>query len=59
MKVLVTGGAGYIGSYFVERPLNNDNEVVVINATIGKMNCEGVYDDKIIESEKLKNCTAT
>jgi len=31
MKVLVTGGAGYIGSFMVKRLLEEDNELVVID----------------------------
>lgn len=38
MKVLITGGAGYIGSHLVDRVLADGHEVVVLdNLSLGKM----------------------
>src|SRR5436190_23958218 len=34
MRVLVTGGAGYIGSIAVEQLLNNRHEVVVLDSLV-------------------------
>ena len=31
MKILVTGGAGFIGSNLVERLINNDHSVIVLD----------------------------
>ena len=36
-KILVTGGAGFIGSHLVERLSNNNNDVVVIDNLLRKI----------------------
>ena len=37
MKILVTGGAGFIGSYLVDRLISDGNDVVVLdNLSTGK-----------------------
>lgn len=41
MKVLVTGGAGFIGSHLCERLLERGNELVVLD------NCNNFYDPRI------------
>lgn len=39
MKILVTGGAGYIGSQFVRRLVNNGNDVIILdNLSRGHLN---------------------
>jgi nucleoside-diphosphate-sugar epimerase len=48
MKVLITGGAGFIGSHLAERLLELDHEVFVIdNLWTGKLaNLEKVQNDE-------------
>lgn len=49
MKVLVTGGAGYIGSHMVERLIENNNEVVVFdNLSYGHKEAVSVNANLII-----------
>ncbi len=37
MKILVTGGAGFIGSHLVEELLSNENEILIFdNCLTGK-----------------------
>ena len=62
MRVLVTGGAGFIGSHLVEKLIESGYEVVVIdNLFRGKIeNLESVIDkivfvkENIIDAEKIK-----
>lgn len=47
-KTLVTGGAGFIGSHLVDRLLELDNEVIVIDSLVGGFEefIKHHYDDK-------------
>ena len=37
MKILITGGAGFIGSHLVEELLSNENEILIFdNCLTGK-----------------------
>lgn len=46
MKVLVTGGAGFIGTHLVERLLSEGNDVVVVdNFTLGKRENVSKFDN--------------
>ncbi len=48
MKILITGGAGFIGSNLVRRYTNQENEIVIIdNLCTGKMsNIEDIVKQK-------------
>ena len=51
MRIVITGGAGFIGSHFIEKVLEKDFEVIVIdNLITGTVENIGKY----IESEKVK-----
>lgn len=49
MKILITGGAGFIGSNLVRRYTNQENEIVIIdNLCTGKMsNIEDIVKQKM------------
>jgi UDP-glucose 4-epimerase len=51
MKVLITGGAGFIGSYLIEEWLNRDNQVIVLdNLSTGRYeNIEHLLGNKNFE----------
>jgi len=51
MKILITGGSGFIGSYLAEYLLNKGNEVVIIdNLSTGRLaNIRNIYHHKNLE----------
>ncbi|TQQ80274.1 SDR family oxidoreductase [Halonotius roseus] len=50
VKVLITGGAGYIGNYVVEEVLNNGHEVRVLDSMLwGDQALEPLRDDEKLE----------
>ena len=55
MRVLVTGGAGFIGSNFIHHLIENtDDGVVTLDALTyagSKENLEGVLDEWLVETE--------
>ncbi|MDY6861901.1 MAG: NAD-dependent epimerase/dehydratase family protein [Thermodesulfobacteriota bacterium] len=57
MKILVTGGAGFIGSHLVDRLINDGHTVVVIdNLSLGRIehvNSKAVFYKMDIRDEKL------
>lgn len=63
MKFVVTGGAGFIGSYIVKHLVENDHQVIVVdNLFRGKLTNLSGYEDKIdfhnldiLNFEKLRN----
>lgn len=55
MSILITGGAGFIGSHFVRRMVNQDKQVVVLDKLTYAGNLENLKD--ITEdSKKSKQC---
>ena len=45
MKYLITGGAGFIGSHLVEKLLNKNNNIIVLDN--GKIVEQGTHKDLI------------
>ena len=58
MKILITGGAGFIGSNLVRRYTNQENEIVIIdNLCTGKMsNIEDIVKQKNVKFLKKDIC---
>mgnify|MGYP004469404099 FL=1 len=58
MKILITGGAGFIGSNLVRRYTNQENEIVIIdNFCTGKMsNIEDIVKQKNVKFFKKDIC---
>jgi UDP-glucose 4-epimerase len=54
MKVLITGGSGFIGSYLAEKLLSQGHHVVVISNTLNPTNLSGI--NGIQSNFKLINC---
>lgn len=46
MKIIVTGGCGFIGSHIVDRLINDGNEVIVIDDESSVVNEQFYYNDK-------------
>jgi nucleoside-diphosphate-sugar epimerase len=49
MKIIITGGAGFIGSHLTNKMLNEGHEVLVID------NFDPFYDEKIKRSNLAKS----
>lgn len=58
MKVLVTGGAGYIGSHFVKQLLKSGFEAVVLD-NLSRGHKESVPENVVLEEVDLKDFNST
>jgi UDP-glucose 4-epimerase len=57
MKILVTGGAGYIGSFMVKRLLGHEDEVVIVGVNFSvkvKKRRPGDADILVADVSKIK-----
>ncbi|NOX19094.1 MAG: UDP-glucose 4-epimerase GalE [Chlorobi bacterium] len=55
MKILVTGGAGYIGSHFVDFLTKNDNYEIIIFDNLSRGNLASVPDGVAFKNVDLRN----
>ena len=59
MKILITGGAGFIGSSIVRKLANSNNEVLVLDALTYAANIDSIIDlikNNMIRFEKIDIC---
>ena len=56
MTILVTGGAGFIGSHFTRRMVNQGRRVVVLDKLTYAGNLENLKD--VTEDQKSLNCSS-
>jgi len=66
MKILVTGGAGFIGSHLIDRLVEKNNIIVIDNLSSGKEGFVNIKDKSIedlcfiinrIYRDNYENCT--
>ena len=50
MKILITGGAGFIGSHLVEELLSKENEILILVVTIPQI----TFDELLTIKNQIK-----